>query len=880
MLPNIDSKSAIKKNVTIKNVTLSTTNNTKNNPTSTYCYKIKTTPKQNSSTIRNSETYKNKNINNITSKSKIMNNSTNNNSTNNSNFYENLYYYPPHNNKYSYASNLSSEVCFIYSDFNFNKAPSLRENLSGIRSIIKNKKKNKIQYLNNLFFSSLCKNKLSQSNNDVYYENRKKDIELFKNRPERNNSCIEFISNKKKIFKEEPINNTKNINTNNYKNSNVNINRYINSGSVSSTTYKTINTNKVGDISKDNIKSNNKNIKNEKFDTKKILHSNTIQEFTHLPNLPNLTTNKNNELTTKYDNNINNITNNTFNKTSFLTNLNTEQMNYNINECLFESKDKIKKLNEFELKIYQMKIFQGFQKAQLNLILDREIYNVQKYIKFIEKTYHKYTLIYKKYNYNFQEYIRYLKEVISEMDSELKSSINKHIQLEYDVDALLNKNISKQKELELLIDMRNFLYKCKHKDEKIQDIYETFYIESKKYLLAKCLLKLFKNDNNITVIKYLNDIPDVMPDLENIDNSKFIVKNCPPLLDIDNLNKIFNNTSNKSKNKNRKKEKGRIDEYIKNNIMNEPDELIQIIKFLEDQNRFLLKQNENKRILIEKYKDDLEHCIPKEDIEIEKKITAEISIKEKVLYKLKQKNEILTQKYNYIYNINLKNDIFKKSTKKPKKGEVGKSSFADFNYFQTINYNFQIKKAKYPGMVFFGKLIKYFLNFLSMNYDSFTKEKFYTHIHPDYLNEILEYSKNMDFNDRNYFLIYQYIIKLLKLYEYICEYIFKRDVELNANEKNLPIIKRENDKIANKRKLDNARTIRILIENKRINANKQLIDKWLKPEKYISRKVDNNNYKILLRNKSQDDILKMKKYNNYKYGLNEQLNAFIELEEE
>ena len=880
MLPNIDTKSAIKKNVTVKNVTLSTTNNTKNNPTSTYCYKIKTTPKQNSSTIRNSETYKNKNINNITSKSKIMNNSTNNNSTNNSNFYENLYYYPPHNNKYSYASNLSSEVCFIYSDFNFNKAPSLRENLSGIRSIIKNKKKNKIQYLNNLFFSSLCKNKLSQSNNDVYYENRKKDIELFKNRPERNNSCIEFISNKKKIFKEEPINNTKNINTNNYKNSNVNINRYINSGSVSSTTYKTINTNKVGDISKDNIKSNNKNIKNEKFDTKKILHSNTIQEFTHLPNLPNLTTNKNNELTTKYDNNINNITNNTFNKTSFLTNLNTEQMNYNINECLFESKDKIKKLNEFELKIYQMKIFQGFQKAQLNLILDREIYNVQKYIKFIEKTYHKYTLIYKKYNYNFQEYIRYLKEVISEMDSELKSSINKHIQLEYDVDALLNKNISKQKELELLIDMRNFLYKCKHKDEKIQDIYETFYIESKKYLLAKCLLKLFKNDNNITVIKYLNDIPDVMPDLENIDNSKFIVKNCPPLLDIDNLNKIFNNTSNKSKNKNRKKEKGRIDEYIKNNIMNEPDELIQIIKFLEDQNRFLLKQNENKRILIEKYKDDLEHCIPKEDIEIEKKITAEISIKEKLLYKLKQKNEILTQKYNYIYNINLKNDIFKKSTKKPKKGEVGKSSFADFNYFQTINYNFQIKKAKYPGMVFFGKLIKYFLNFLSMNYDSFTKEKFYTHIHPDYLNEILEYSKNMDFNDRNYFLIYQYIIKLLKLYEYICEYIFKRDVELNANEKNLPIIKRENDKIANKRKLDNARTIRILIENKRINANKQLIDKWLKPEKYISRKVDNNNYKILLRNKSQDDILKMKKYNNYKYGLNEQLNAFIELEEE
>lgn len=167
-----------------------------------------------------------------------------------------------------------------------------------------------------------------------------------------------------------------------------------------------------------------------------------------------------------------------------------------------------------------------------------------------------------------------------------------------------------------------------------------------------------------------------------------------------------------------------------------------------------------------------------------------------------------------------------------------------------------------------------------MNYYSFTKEKFYTHIHPDYLNEILEYSKNMDFNDRNYFLIYQYIIKLLKLYEYICDYVFKKDIELNSNEKNIPLIKKENDKILNKRKLENARAIRNLIENKRINANKQLIEKWLKPEKYISRRIDDNNYKLLLRNKSQDDILKIKRNNKKKCGLNDDINSFVELEED
>ena len=866
MLPNIDPKSPLKKIMTI-----STTNNTKNNPTTTYYNKMKTTSKENSSTIKQLETYKNKNIYNSSNKSKNMNNSTNNNSTNNSNFYENLYYYPPHNNKYSYANNLSSEVCLIYSDFNFNKAPSLRDNLSGIRNIIKNRKKNKIHYLNNIFFSSLCRNRLSQSNNDKYYENRKKDIELLsrnlynKKKPERNNSCIEFISNKKKIFKEEQINNSKNVNTN--CNKNIKINRNLNSGSISTTTYKTINTNKLLDISKDN-----KNIKNENFDSK----NNTIQEFTKLPNIS--INNKTNEVS------INNI-NNYFNQQSFLTNLNTEQMDFNINDCIYESKDKIKKINEFEIKIYHMKIFQGIQKAQLNVILDKEIYTVQKYINYIEKIYHNYCLICKNYNYNFQEYIRFLKEVISDMDTELKSTIHQHIQLEYDVDALLNKNINKQKELELLIDMRNFLYKVKHKDEKIEDINSTFHIESKKYLLAKCLSKLFKNENNITVIKYLNSIPEKIPDLDNIDNSKFVVRNCPPLLT--NNNNILNNSGNnintkkgKIRKKDIEKEKERMEEYIKNNILNEPEELLEIINFLEDQNRFLLRQNENKRILIEKYKDDLENCISKEDIEIEKKIISEVAIKEKIFAKLKHKNDILTQKYNYLFNINLKNDIFKKTSKKPKKGEVCKSSFADFNYFQTVHYNFQIKKAKYPGMVFFGKLLKYFLNFLSMNYYSFTKEKFYTHIHPDYLNEILEYSKNMDFNDRNYYLIYQYIIKLLKLYEYICDFVFKKDIELNSNEKNIPLIKKEKDKITNKRKLDNAREIRILIENKRINGNKQLIEKWLKPEKYISKRINENNYKLLLRNKSQDDILKIRRNKNRKNGINDEINFFIEAEED
>ena len=87
----------------------------------------------------------------IPKSSKIYNISTKNNSTNNTNFNDNLYYYPPHSKNFSYMNNLSSEVELIYGDFNFIKAPSYRQNIFGIKKIIKDKKNSKIKYFNNLF---------------------------------------------------------------------------------------------------------------------------------------------------------------------------------------------------------------------------------------------------------------------------------------------------------------------------------------------------------------------------------------------------------------------------------------------------------------------------------------------------------------------------------------------------------------------------------------------------------------------------------------------------------------------------------------------------------------------------------------------------------
>ena len=45
-------------------------------------------------------------------------------------------------------------------------------------------------------------------------------------------------------------------------------------------------------------------------------------------------------------------------------------------------------------------------------------------------------------------------------------------------------------------------------------------------------------------------------------------------------------------------------------------------------------------------------------------------------------------------------------------------------------------------------------------------------------------------------------------------------------------------------------------------------------------RIDDNNYKLLLRNKSQDDILKIKRNYKKKCGLNDDINSFVELEED
>ena len=766
-----------------------------------------------------SESPHNKLSKKMSKKSKIFNISTKNNTSNNSNFYENLYYYPPHKKTFSYINNLSSEVNLIYSDFNFNKAPSLRQNFSGIKKIIQDKRSDKLKYLDNLFSMSIYGNKLSHSisaKNITSKENNTSNAVSINQKFSGNNSYGDLTFTPK-----EKMENLK--------------------------SYKII---KDSNSDKKNDINYNKTLTSKEALTN-INSPTTNQETIRLPGLsPKEEKNDVNCITTRYQ------------KTnSFIIDLNTKKMNFDINDCIFENDGNIKNVSSYAKRILYMKIFLGFQKKTLSNFMDKNFYKLKKYINHIETYFQKYMNICKEYSYTYLSYIKFLRQKIIEMDDEEKSLTGKEMQLGFEVDNLLTANIRTQRELEKLIDMRNFLYIVRHKDEKIPNIYSTFYIESKRYLLAEFFIKVFWDYKNVAVTRYLLTIPEPKPNLTSKDSPEFIVEQFPPL--IKNIENISNISSKDSINNN-------------TNVFTSHEEFISILKFLEDQNRALLSISKKKFDTIENYKEILENIVPPENIEYAERMMKRIEIKEKELNKIKKKHLMLLQKYDFYNHMNSQENLFTRKSSKQKKEDEQKSSFQDLAYFQTINYNILIKKAKYPGLTFFRKLLKYYLSLIKL----YSNELIYSKTHPEYLEDIISFSINAENNPKFTYFLNRYILKLLELYEYIYDYTYKKNQLYKLEEKNLIVMKKQKVIISDKRKLDNARTIRKFIDKKRFDNDKLLIEKWKVPAKYVGRRNYIGNYcGDLIRAKSKEIIIQKRKIVTKKYSLDDELEEFIEYED-
>ena len=785
-----------------------------NNPSSyNYLNTIQTKRQKTESPLNNKS-------NNNSKRSKLFNASTKVNTTN-SNFNDNLYYYPPHKKKFSYLNSLSNEVVLIYEGFNFNKAPSLNRNFSGIRKIIKDNRFNKIKYLDNLFSLSMTKNRIHQSISAKYKDNKITNHLTTTNRLyTRNKSCKEYII-KNRIIKKKNIIKGK-------------ITRNINSEIKNNNPYKLITTKETTNTH-DKLESNNIN----NFPT-------TINQENHkLPELYN--TERKNE--TVIIRRKSNKRNKNFNKSnSFVTKLNTQKFNFEMNDCIFDSyANNIESISSFSKKILHMKIFQGIQKNNLNIILDNNLNKVEKYINHIETNFKKYKKVCQMYEKKHLNYMKFLKIKAIEIDDENKSINSKKINLEFEIDDIIKENIKKQSELEHLIDMRNFLYKVRHKDEQIPNIYSMFYFESKRYLLAKCFLKLFKKNKNTSIIRYLSNIPEGIPDLNKINQSEFLVAQCPPLIINKNNNINLNNEKDKK-------------EIINNkNIFRSDDEFLNIIKFLQDANIALLKESEKIKESIEKYKYMLKNYKSPTQIEFEKNSRKKIETKENELNIVKIKNLELNEEYKYTQEAFSFLDLFynknKVSSKKTKIKSV-KSTFQDLEYYQKVNYNTIIKKSKHSGLIFFRKLLKYYLSLIKLN----AFKSIYDKTHPDYLEDIINFSKYAEQNPDYSYFINRYILKILKLYEYVCNHIYKKYRADKLDTNNLIFINKGLNIISGIRKSDNAKALRKLMEEKRYDVKIKLIEKWKMPPKYIGKKNYIETYcRDLVKAKNKEKSSKKKK---------------------
>ena len=134
----------------------------------------------------------------------------------------------------------------------------------------------------------------------------------------------------------------------------------------------------------------------------------------------------------------------------------------------------------------------------------------------------------------------------------------------------------------------------------------------------------------------------------------------------------------------------------------------------------------------------------------------------------------------------------------------------------------------------------------------FNKKDIYNYVPKNNLEQILDIKKEY-FDKKNQFLIKDYTLKLIKLYEFLGEFIIIKNKE--SKKRNNELYNKVRDKVIKERKIYNANLIKKMFVEKRDLSTKELVERWNKKIIKGLRKSDlEKNYSI---NKSQ----KIKKTN-------------------
>lgn len=718
-----------------------------------------------------------------------------------------------------------------YSGIKINKAPTYYNNKIEINRIIRKKKLKKIIDYENFYNNMKINSSKLFKNRSLYIPENESRRNLIKPnfKLSQNRSCDDLTSNLKNKY-----------------NRNEEDEKYIDN-------FPDIN-------SKDNELKESKIIDDDLIDNKDFFNNNSVM-MTLLPYIPS---SKNNNIENKI-NKIYSKRNNEKKDDVKLYNFATQKLRNNIFEAIDAKSKTVSQFTALEKRIIKLKLFQNIHQKNLKKILDSEKFNIDKKFNYLLGLNRVYNNVWSKYRKTINLYLHFLFDKQSDMQANLEILIKTKRDYENRIEKLMIQAVRRQKDLEDLVKIRNFLLQVKQK-LMVQPQYYTPLLQrdSRKIELGNILLKSTVGTKNSSVIKFLDS---------------FTILNLVQLYEIHpsySTMKLIKKKTNNTIIPKEFKEKYVYEEHLlkdKRNyipkkgekIFENEDQFLEIYHHLENKNIMLLQQNndiKNGTANIKREYEDL--FIEDEDDNKQSQIYLDMIEKKEKLEKVKEKNRFLEERYKSITSIefNDNNNYTKKLVQQQQN-----SSFVDLNFFKMLNYLKLLKHYKYHGLLLLEKLISIIKNFISCKYGEYDIERCYHMVGMVDLEIILKINKK-SFNEKNKFMIYDYSLKLIKLYDDICEYVKYRQAAFESNKKNKLYMKKKIEEVQNARKVKNAREIRQLLDDKRERTIEKILDKWKRPVNRILRKMDDKfNVKLSkrYRNKSLQELEKQRKL----YLLNE-----------
>ena len=763
-----------------------------------------------------------------------------------------------------------------YNGMELNRAPSIYNNKKSISQVINRNNIEKNDKFKN-FYNHFKVNSSKISRNNIYFDDNCSNMakirnikKLFIQKKSLDNSFLNKYNNGTNLsINNNPINSSINIYTSKTDNNKEESQEHIfptilnnNNNNKRIMSYKTIFKDNNNSSSRMSMKDENKNSVIEESKSKM---NNTVL-MTLLPIIP---------FSKRYKlfNSISTIKEK--NKDIDYSNFDTNKINEYIYTAFKNKYNKPSELTSLEEHIIKIKYLIHIQSKTLNILLENDKYNIEKKNYYFKELTNIYNNIWDNYIKEMNNYLNFLSEEKKKIRIELEIKIRDKIGLKKIIESLLIKTVKKQKQLEHLVDIRNFLLQVKLKLVKQPAYFKTLlYRDSKKIELGNCILNSNVGTKNTDVIMFLDSFSFLnLVELYEVNSSKktkelikkkMNKKNVKNMIGYYSLPKEFkkkfvlNNLQLNNKNDYIPK-KGEI-------IFNSIEQFHDKFQNFEQRNLLLLNKNNEMKISNEIYRQEYEKICTESD----NQIFLDIKNKINILKEIKEKHKLLKKNYNYLKNLDFV--IINKDTKKLIQNKEN-SAFIDINDYKMIKYLKLLNKYKYKGMLLLEILINYIKSFISCKYDNYDINRCYRIIGELKLNNIFDMAKN-SFSGINKLIINDSILILLKIYEDICLYVNNKHILYELNENNKIIMKNKFEELKSQRKLEYSRIIKLLIEEKRHNNIKKIIDKWNTPLKrvrnnictiYNLKTIKKEKNKSIGKIESQKRIFNQKEFNDFTF---------------